>query len=83
MIAQDRIEINPGVMLGKPVVRGTRLTVELILRKLADGASEQDLLDAYPSLTVEGIHAALRYGAEAVAHEDVELQPAYPMVSES
>lgn len=67
MARQDCIEINPAVMLGKPVIRGTRLAVELVRRKLADGISEQELLDAYPSLTVEGIHAALRYGADAIA----------------
>ena len=53
----DRIEVNPNVMLGKPVVRGTRIPVELILRKLSEGASTADLLDAYPRLTVEDIHA--------------------------
>jgi uncharacterized protein (DUF433 family) len=78
MTGRERIEINPGIMLGKPVIRGTRITVELILRKLADGASEKDLLDAYPSLTTEGIRAALGYGADAIAHEDVELESAYP-----
>lgn len=82
MARQDCIEINPAVMLGKPVIGGTRLTVELVLRKLADGISEQELLDAYPSLTSEGIHAALRYGADAVAHEDVELSSSYPRASE-
>lgn len=46
----DRIEINPKVMLGKPVIRGTRISVELLLRKLAEGATEPDLLDAYPLL---------------------------------
>lgn len=44
----DRIEINPGVMLGKPVVRGTRIPVELVLRKLGEGATMNDLCDAYP-----------------------------------
>ena len=44
----DRIEINPKVMMGKPVVKGTRIPVDLILRKLEEGASEDDLLDAYP-----------------------------------
>ena len=53
----DRIEVNPNVMLGKPVVRGTRIPVELILRKLSEGASTNDLLDAYPRLTVEDIYA--------------------------
>ena len=57
----DRIEINAKVMLGKPVIRGTRITVELILRKLAEGAAEADLLDAYPRLTREDIRAALGY----------------------
>ncbi|MEJ2378512.1 MAG: DUF433 domain-containing protein [Pseudolabrys sp.] len=51
MSMQDRIEINPKVMLGKPVTRGTRITVELILRKLGEGATQQELLEAYPRLT--------------------------------
>ena len=66
----DRIEVDPKIMLGKPVIRGTRIPVELILRKLSEGASEADLLDAYPRLTTEDIHAALAYAAEAVAHEE-------------
>ena len=70
----DRIEINPDVMLGKPVIRGTRIPVELILRKLSEGVSEADLLDAYPRLTVADIHAALAYAAQAVAHETIILQ---------
>ena len=60
MTFTDRIEINPRVMLGKPVIRGTRIPVELILRKLSEGASEADLLDAYPNLTREDIQAAMR-----------------------
>ncbi len=54
MTVTDRIEINPKVMMGKPVIRGTRLTVELILRKLSEGATERDLLEAYPKLTRQG-----------------------------
>jgi len=46
-MTNDRIEINPAVMLGKPVIRGTRIPVEHILRKLSEGATEADLLDAY------------------------------------
>ncbi len=65
----DRIELNPAVLQGKPVVRGSRIPVEDILRKLSEGASEADLLDAYPRLTREDIHAALRYAADSVAHE--------------
>lgn len=73
MTVHERIEIDPGVMLGKPVIRGTRVTVELVLRKLADGASESDLLDAYPRLTRDDIHAAMRFAADTLAHEDVVL----------
>jgi uncharacterized protein (DUF433 family) len=57
-------------MLGKPVIRGTWLTVERILRKLSEGARERDLLEAYPKLTREDIHAAIRYAADALAHEE-------------
>jgi uncharacterized protein (DUF433 family) len=71
----DRIEIDPNVMMGKPVIRGTRIKVELILRKLAEGASEGDLLDAYPRLAREDIRAAIAYAAETIAHEDIILLP--------
>jgi uncharacterized protein (DUF433 family) len=68
-----RIEINPAVMLGKPVIRGTRIPVELLLRKLSEGATEADLLDAYPRLTREDIYAALAYAADVLAHEAIVL----------
>jgi uncharacterized protein (DUF433 family) len=71
---QDRIEVNPEVMLGKPVVRGTRITVELILRKLSEGATETDLLDAYSRLTRQDIQAALAYAANTLAHETIVIQ---------
>ena len=71
----DRVEINPAVMLGKPVIRGTRIPVELLLRKLAEGATVEDLLDAYPRLTPEDVRAALSYAADAIAHEEL-LTPA-------
>jgi len=54
-----RIEMNPKVMMGKPVIRGTRIPVELILRKLGEGATEADLLDAYPRLTKADIQAVM------------------------
>lgn len=72
----ERIEVNPQIMLGKPVIRGTRIPVELILRKLAEGATEQDLLDAYPRLQQADIRAALAYAADSLAHETILLQPA-------
>jgi len=55
----ERIEINPSVMLGKPVIRNTRIPVELVLRKLAEGATVADLLDAYPRLTEADVRACL------------------------
>jgi len=70
MTITDRIEINPKVMLGKPVIRGTRIPVELILRKLSEGAAEADLLDAYPRLSRQDIQAAIGYAADTVAHEE-------------
>ena len=76
MTITDRIEINPKVMLGKPVIRGTRIPVELLLRKLSEGATERELLDAYPRLTREDIKAAIGYAADTVAHEEtVMLEP--------
>ena len=70
MTITDRIEINPKVMLGKPVIRGTRIPVELILRKLSEGAAEADLLDASPRLSRRDIQAAIGYAADTVAHEE-------------
>jgi len=60
------IESNPSVMMGKPVIAGTRITVELILEKLAAGETIDDLLDAHPRLTREAIQSALAFAAEAL-----------------
>jgi uncharacterized protein (DUF433 family) len=70
----NRIEINPKVMLGKPVIRGTRIPVELLIRKLSEGATEDELLDAYPRLTIDDIKAALAYAADTLAHETIIVQ---------
>jgi len=75
-IVANRIEINPAVVLGKPVIRGTRIKVELLLRKLSEGATEADLLDAYPNLTAEDIRAAIAYAADVIAHEALIEGPA-------
>ena len=73
----NRIEINPHVMLGKPVIRGTRIPVELVLRKLGEGATMDDLRDAYPRLEAEDVYACLAYAADTVAHEDtLSAEPA-------
>ncbi|MCE9581029.1 MAG: DUF433 domain-containing protein [Planctomycetes bacterium] len=67
MPLHPRIEMNPAVMLGKPVIRGTRIPVELLLRKLSEGATERDLLEGYPRLTPDDLRAALAYAAD---HEE-------------
>ena len=71
MTVVDRIEVNPNVMMGKPVIRGTRIPVELILRKISEVAKETDLLEAYPKLTHEDIQAAIRFAADTLAHEEI------------
>jgi uncharacterized protein (DUF433 family) len=66
---RQRIEINPSVLAGKPVVRGTRLAVEFIVDLLAQGWSETDILTNYPGLTSEDIRACLAY-ASAILHAE-------------
>jgi len=60
------IQSDPAVMMGKPVVAGTRITVELILEKLAAGETVEQILESHPRLTKESISAALAYAAQAV-----------------
>jgi uncharacterized protein (DUF433 family) len=67
----NRISIDPKVMTGKPVIRGTRIPVELIVRMLAQGIAESEILQEYPRLQPEDIRAALAYAADVLAHEDV------------
>jgi uncharacterized protein (DUF433 family) len=73
MTVTDRIEINSKIMMGKPVIRNTRIPVDLILRKMSEGASTKDLLAAYPKLTPADIKAAVRYAADIVAHEETVI----------
>lgn len=71
MPVENRVAVNPKVMLGKPVIRGTRISVELILRRLAEGATEAEIIESYPHLSKEDIRAAVGYAADALAHESV------------
>lgn len=64
---QDHIEQRPDVMMGKPVIRGTRLTVELILERLGNGAPVEDLLESYPQLHRDHIQAAQAFAAAYLA----------------
>ncbi len=58
------IERNPQVMLGKPIIKGIRITVELLMRKLADGFTVEDILSMYPHITLEQVRAAFAYAAD-------------------
>jgi uncharacterized protein (DUF433 family) len=73
-MAKQRIQSDTAVMMGKPVVEGTRITVELILEELGGGQTIEQLLEAHPRLTRDGVLAAVRFGAE-VLRADV----AYPV----
>lgn len=68
---RERIMVDPGIMLGRPVIKGTRITVDTILKKLSEGMTIPDLLEAFPHLTKEDILAALSYSADVVAQEEM------------
>jgi uncharacterized protein (DUF433 family) len=70
-MSHPRISADPAVMMGKPCIKGTRITVELILRKLGAGRSFADLLDAYPHLSEDDLRAALAFAADYMEHETV------------
>lgn len=72
-MTHERITVDPQVMVGKPCIKGTRVTVEQILRELGAGLSIEDILDAHPHLTPDDIHAAAGYAADVVANEDIIL----------
>ncbi|MEM8557303.1 MAG: DUF433 domain-containing protein [Bacteroidota bacterium] len=67
----DRITTDPKVMFGKPVIQGTRVTVEQVLRKLASGKSTEAILEDHPHLAVEDVYAALSYAADYLAAEEM------------
>jgi len=72
---QDRIEVNPEVLVGKPVIKGTRIAVEHVIELLAEGWTEKQILEHYPQLQTDDIRAAVHYAAEALKAEKV-----YPIV---
>lgn len=67
----QRITTNPKIMVGKPIVRGTRITVELVLRKLAQRLSITDILHEYPQLTEADVQAAIDYAAMVIHNEAI------------
>jgi uncharacterized protein (DUF433 family) len=68
---REYIESNADIMLGKPVVKGTRITVSLVLQKLSEGGTSEDIIAAYPNLTQASINAVLAYASDVVSNETV------------
>ncbi len=66
----ERIAVNPKVMVGKPVIRGTRIPVELIVKMMAQGITEKEILEEYPRLEPADIRAALAYASTALSNEE-------------
>lgn len=71
----NRIEINPAILIGKPIIKGTRIPVELILKMTAQGVTIAEILNEYPNLDEKDIYAALEY-----AHKIVEDEEIFPLV---
>lgn len=71
MKEHGRIVSDPEILLGKPVIRGTRVPVEMLVRKMGEGATFEELLDAYPHIKKEDILAALQFAADSLANEEV------------
>ena len=70
-MTHSRISSDPLVMMGKPCIRGTRITVEIILRKLSKGMSAGQIVESYPHISVDDIHAAQAFAADYLAGERV------------
>ncbi|MDQ7056623.1 MAG: DUF433 domain-containing protein [Persephonella sp.] len=68
---KNRIISDPNILRGKPIIKGTRIPVELILTKLGEGISIEELLKAYPNLTKEDILAAISYSADVIKNEEL------------
>ena len=73
MKQHGRIELNPDVMFGKPVIKGTRITVDLILRKLAAGLTTEQIIKDHPHLTIEDIRAAQEFAADYITEDEIIL----------
>jgi len=70
-MTHDRVIVDPNIMFGKPVIKGTRIPVELILRKISAGMTDAQILEHHPHLTVEDIHAAAAFAADHLANEEI------------
>lgn len=73
MDISKHLDMNPKIMMGKPIIRGTRIPAELILRKLGEGATEKELCEAYPRLTIDDIRAVMIFAADMIAHDELVM----------
>jgi len=71
MTWQERIVIDPNILVGKPVIKGTRLAVEFIIELMAQGWSEEDILKSYPKITSDDLHACLNYASKLLQSEKI------------
>lgn len=71
MSIHKRIQVDPDIMFGKPVIKGTRITVEQILYKLAEGMTPEEVMKDHPHLTIDDIHAAQNYAADVLGNEEI------------
>ncbi|MBI3941593.1 MAG: DUF433 domain-containing protein [Chloroflexi bacterium] len=79
MDSEEKLVVSdPSIMMGKPVISGTRITVELILEKLAAGESAEQIIEAHPHLTIESIYAALAFAADALRADVI-----YPIIEKA
>ncbi len=69
----SRINIDPKIMMGKPVIKGTRITVEMLLRKLSQGLAVKEIIKDYPAISEEDIKAALEYAASTIQNEQIHF----------
>ena len=74
MSLHARIETRPDIMFGKPVIKGTRITVEQVLRKLSAGMSNEQIVEEHPHITLDDLHAAQAFAADYLASEDVVFE---------
>ncbi len=70
---ENRITFNPKILQGKPIIKGTRISVEFILELLASGMTPEDIAKEYPRLKLRDVHAALEYAAKTVKREEIIL----------
>jgi uncharacterized protein (DUF433 family) len=75
----ERIVVDPKIMFGKPVIKGSRVTVELILRKVVEGMTDDQILAHHPHLTVEDIRAAAAFAADHLANEEIVVASGEPL----